>query len=227
MDYARILIALLALASSLSPAPTPTVDKASATPDHRHATTLQAGYRLEPWYADYPATRELDGATAHAQTPEQVADLQWALDRYAAAGLNLPYVEVWLHDKWASCSGTVAQGVSGYTTWREGLSIVMNCGTRHTLLHELGHVWDRHALSDADRAAFMALRSVTEWQDETWLQAGQEHLADVMAWALTPECDRHAQTAPRDEAAMAAAYELATGLQPLPCESGNEEGRPD
>lgn len=225
MSYARILNALVAFTLATSPATASADVKRVDSVVLTLEAVADAADRMRPWYADYPAAQELEGATAYAQTPEQVADLQWALERYAAAGLNLPHVEVWLHDKRASCTGTVAQGVSGYTTWRDGLSVVMNCGTRHTLLHELGHVWDRHAMSDADRAAFMALRGVTDWQHPTWLLAGQEHLADVLAWALTPGCDRHAQTPPRDGASLTAAYQLATGLQPLPCDAGSQEGR--
>lgn len=216
MKYARILIALMAMASNLMPAPAPATVKAIGSPVVATETVLDAGNRRQPWYADYPATTELEGATVYAQTAAQVADLQWALERYAEAGLELPHVEAWTHDKRASCSGSVGQGLSGFTTWRDGVSIVFNCGTRHTLLHELGHVYDRHMLTDAEREAFMQLRGVSEWQHDIWLQSGQEHLADVLAWALSPGEDRHAQTEPRDEASLTIAYQLATGLQPLP-----------
>jgi hypothetical protein len=137
------------------------------------------------------------------------------LARYSAAGLELPYVEAWLHDRRSACESPVGQGRSGFATWRDGVSIVFGCGTRHTLLHELGHVYDRYTLSDADREAFMALRGVTAWQDAVWLQSGQEHLADVLAWALSPTEEQHAQTQPRDAASLTAAYELATGFEPF------------
>jgi hypothetical protein len=229
MLYARTLFALLALVSTLPPT-VATEKPASHARRSESTVAVESGadrrdHRREPWYADYPASQEIDGAMAYAQTPEQIEDLRWALERYAAAGLDLPHVEAWLHDRRTFCDGPVRKGRSGFATWRNDVSILFNCGSRHTLLHELGHVYDRHTLTDADRAAFMALRGVTEWQADVWLQSGQEHLADVLAWALSPASDRHAQTEPRDEASLWAAYELSTGLEPLPWAQRGKEGR--
>ncbi len=215
MKHARAVLAPLALMLSLLPSATaPWVD-AEPVVGASPASAVPESKRHAPWQADYPATREVDGATVYAQTEAQVADLVWALERYASAGLELPHVEAWLHSARSYCDGPVRKGRSGFATWRGGVSIVFGCGSRHTLLHELGHVYDRHMLTDEDRAAFMALRGVSDWQDDVWLQSGQEHLADVLAWALSPVEDRHAQTAPRDVDSLVDAYRLATGLEPL------------
>jgi hypothetical protein len=218
MSHIR-LIALVALLVTLAPAPplggggAPGHLVADETEALSH-TVRELPRTLHPWYADYPASIEIDGATVRAETPSQVDDMIWALDRYETAGIDLPHVQAWLHDRRAGCNGPARKGRAGFATWRNDQAVVFACAERDTLLHELGHVYDRHALTDDDRNAFMELRGVDEWHDPTWLEAGEEHLADVLTWGLD-DGRPNVRTMPRDEDALVAAFTRATGVDPL------------
>ncbi len=220
MDFTRTSVAALALMLVVSPAQ---AGERSAGPPGKQVSNLTALSHTnpevpqlhDPTRADYPVKVELEGATVYAQNNRRVDDVQWALSRYVEAGIELPFVQIWMHGTRSGCAGSELKARSGFATWRDGTAIVFVCNSNYTLLHELGHVFDRHALSDADRERFMALRGVGEWQAGAWLEQGQEHLADVLAWGLGETATRYGRTQPNDEASIAAAFIAATGVEPL------------
>ena len=222
MKYTRTFVSFVALSLLVSPL---TAERGAVESSGRPVgtdapvlthTVRETSHAPDPRLADYPATTKVAGAMVYAQTADQVDDFVWALGRFAQAGIELPFVEAWLHAKRSGCDGPERKGRGGFTTWREGRPVVFSCATRDTMLHELGHVLDRHVLTDDDRAAFMAARGVDRWQGVAWLRAGQEHYADVVAWGLSDQRWRHGRTEPNDPAALAAAFVLATNALPLP-----------
>jgi hypothetical protein len=92
---------------------------------------------------------------------------------------------------------------------------VYSCGTRFTLLHELGHVFAYEHLTDEDRAAFVATRKADAWRADQWSRSGSEHAADIIAWGLHPEHVRPSRTLPNDDASLTEAFVLLTGTPPL------------
>lgn len=219
MKRTTTFFAWAAMAVSMSPVPAGHEVAAAATQPvavRSAPATAASGAPLgHPADADYPVVVELAGAVVRAQTETQASDFAWALDRYARAGMELPEVEAWVQSTRSGCAGPSLTLRSGFATWRDGRAVVFACAGRYTMLHELGHVFDRHALTDADREAFMQLRGVDSWQDGEWLEMGQEHLADVVAWGLDETTARAGRTRPNDDASLAAAFELVAGVPPL------------
>jgi hypothetical protein len=170
----------------------------------------------EPWAADYPATVETDGATVYASELELVESVHWALERFAAADLDLPHVEVWMHSERWGCQGSDIEPKAGYYVRRNGTHVIFSCGPRFILLHELAHVWDHHTLSADIRDAFLEERGLESWGGGEWRLRGAEHLANVIAWGLDDQHTRPMSTAPCDNAGLYRAFAVATGgAEPL------------
>lgn len=153
-------------------------------------------------------------ATIYAETQEQADMAIWATDRMAAAGLPLPATTIYLHTDRADCSSDPNRLLNGYYAQVDGENIVHSCGNRWTLLHELAHVWDKNYLDDEKRQLVLDHQGLKSWSHETWNQAGGEHLASIVAWAL--EGTHPTRIGYYDQQHLAAAYELATGSQPPP-----------
>jgi hypothetical protein len=126
--------------------------------------------------------------TASGLTPDQVAIVEWAVERYAAAGLALGPFAVVAHDSTEPCLGRPAAH-----TVVDGRSVVHLCAVQDrpvaewTMLHELGHAWDVAALTEPRREAFLEVRSLVAWRNddpERWAERGAEHAAEVLVWGL-------------------------------------------
>ncbi|MDJ0923455.1 MAG: hypothetical protein QNJ77_02745 [Acidimicrobiia bacterium] len=166
--------------------------------------------------ADRPATSVL-GATE--QETEMV---EWALGRFAAAGMELPAVKVGFFTDYEDCLGFI-----GY--FRTSTRTVFMCNRggeervpEHTLIHELGHAWADHNLEAADREAFMELRGVEFWNtggsgaaSPAWWQRGYEHAAEIIAWGLA-ETPFHSMWLHTELCTdLASAFTALTGIEPL------------
>ena len=229
MSHTRTAIAILSLATITVPtfsggaetaalgSPEISIETTSTTMPEP-ATVLEQPREIldsqRPWFADYPATTDVAGNRVFAQTEDQVAQVQRALDVYASVGLDLPHIEFWTHDTTAGCMADDGGLRAGYLLrGRETWTIFM-CGSDFTLLHELGHVWDNQAMTDDKRAEFLTLRKADAWSGVEWSRAGGEHLADVLAWGLSGGEVRPSRTLPNDDASLAEAFETATGFAP-------------
>ena len=107
--------------------------------------------------------------TGMAAAEEQATQRSLAL--FGQAGLPLPPVEIRRHRDTAGCNG------------HEGLhrrfgerSVIDICTTesgdyeQRTIIHELGHAWSFHYMTDAQRTAFQQLRGWSAWlnNDQAW-----------------------------------------------------------
>jgi hypothetical protein len=199
-----------------------TMDEVEAPPTTTSAPARQelqtAGERLVRQEAtiEIEAVEEKETSitetTIHTENQDQHDMVVWALGRYEQAGLELPPVEIHIHSDRSGCNGLNGYlGGSEETGW-----IVHSCGVDFTLLHELGHAWDRHMLDDEIKAEFLELAQADVWRDtEDWLLSGEEHAANVLAWALMEDRINQTRTRPFDSDSMLNAYEILTGEEPL------------
>jgi hypothetical protein len=121
-------------------------------------------------------------------SPEQAVMLDWALALFDAADLALPPLRVIAHDSTDPCDGR-----DGAHFYESGRSTIHLCTSEtgpaqeFLYLHELAHAWDHHALSDERRGTFLALRGLTEWNNDDadgWHDRGAEHAAEIVMWGL-------------------------------------------
>lgn len=111
--------------------------------------------------------------------PEEMAMVEWALDRFELAGLELPDLRV--EFKTAGCR---SRGLYNRNTQ----TIEICDGRKMTLLHELAHAWDHFATFDRD--GFLALRELEFYFGPAGTAAadqGVEHIAEIVAWGLMDE----------------------------------------
>jgi len=100
--------------------------------------------------------------SAGASTDE-LAHVEWALDRLDLAGIRIPDPRIEFFDDYASCNMC-----EGLMRMKDGAIIVLQCGRtaaqiRRNLLHELTHAWDlgTDELDDRQRRQFLAMRAST------------------------------------------------------------------
>lgn len=154
-----------------------------------------------------PETERPQVTKVVAETPELRDQVEWALSRYAEAGLELPVMNVYAHVHRSECGG-----LFGYFSRSEnGDYAVHSCGVEFTLLHELGHAWAEHNLDEQTRAKFLELADADEWKGDDWLSSGSEHAANVLAWGLVETRINQTRTRPYDHASMLEAFGILTG----------------
>jgi hypothetical protein len=217
MSNARTLIAAIVITLI-----TPAVPSEAPSP----ATSTGSPASIEPGSATRPADRgrgatlptisaattvHLDGATVYAENQAQLETVEWSLRRYADHGLELPHVTVEMRSI-GKCPTPDGRQLSGSLAIVDGEYRITVCGERRTLLHELGHVWDKHNLTDEIRDRFMELRGVGSWRHDAWHLAGGEHAAETMTWALDSMFLPPSRIPNRSTAALAAGFELLTGM---------------
>ena len=154
-------------------------------------------------------------ATVYAENYDQVANVEFALSRFAEMGLELDEFEVRYFSDAEECASDTGRARAGYLAFGNGRYVVYNCGTVFTLLHEMAHVYDVQSLDEATRQAFLAERGLVSWTHDEWAHAGGEHLADVLAWGLQDGNVRPSRTTPNDDESLYKAFVVATGSDPL------------
>ncbi len=149
--------------------------------------------------------------------------VEWALERYAAASLDLPEVAVSFPTDRGVCHG--ADGRWEHVTG--AADRVMICVThekpeveeewqRRALIHELAHAWGEVAIDAIDRQRFLALRGLEAWNDpgDEWGRRGTEHAAEIVSWGIIDQ-QIHMWKLPNASCpAMTAGYRLLTGMMP-------------
>lgn len=166
-----------------------------------------------------------------ASTPEQAAHAEWALSRFAAAGLQLPPLRIVFHDNYEACGmreGVLRVSASDTTVTRTIHSCEPNSTRlRRNLLHELSHAWDQsQAISAATRAEFLVMRGLESWDNDTlgWDQRGEEQAAEIMAWGLmkrqAPIPTDVGNQGAQDPSSLERAFTLLTGRAPLAAPPG-------
>ena len=177
----------------------------------------------EPEPVEAPDLR-YDDVLLFFTSPEQEAIAVDSLERFAAAGLDLPEgLEIHFHDDSEACGGHArAIAVHGLETER----IEMCTSHDFTLRHELGHIWVWEHLEDADRDAFIEERELPTWSDVAfpWDQRGTEHAAHIIAWGLGDVPIRLSEISVYDFDYLTEGFQLLTGRLPL---HHSEDGLPE
>jgi hypothetical protein len=155
-----------------------------------------------------PSTRlEVSGGTA-----DQRQLLAWAVDRFEAAGLELPPLEFRFTDDRDACAQHLGYYRDG-TIWfcHEGTSDMAERG----IVHELAHSWIETTLPTDVRARFLELRGLSTWNDPgvSWDERGSEQSAEILAWAIGDQATgiRAPSFAENSRPELAAAYRVLTG----------------
>lgn len=160
------------------------------------------------------------GSADDSISVDDLGRLEWTHDRYLAAGLPFPEVDIEFHHDDAPCEGNMGT----LRRQEDGSRIVRVCADHHdpairdswrrkTIVHELAHVWEARHLSDEVRAEFMQLRGLDHWNDRTepWHDRAIEHAAEVITWGIGDPAWRFATLPDSACEQMAEAYELLTG----------------
>jgi hypothetical protein len=131
------------------------------------------------------------GITIESTSPAWTRRVEWGLDRFRDAGLQLPAMAIAVHDDVAPCDGN-----SGLYLPSDPVEVhlctpgpVDSRTARLTTLHELAHAWAESQLSTDERAAFLELRGLDVWYDPRIPrhERGMEHAAEVVSWGLMDE----------------------------------------
>ena len=150
-----------------------------------------------------------------AEDPDQLVMANWALGRFEEAGLELPDLHIVFPGRDLSlCNGAPATAL----TRQRPIEIRLCWNDRFILLHELGHAWDAHNLTEDRRESFMALRAeVDAWTgvDVPWARRGLEHAANVIACGLLEDPYPISRTYPNDPENLIEAFLELTGVAPL------------
>ncbi len=157
--------------------------------------------------------------------------VQWALLRFDEAGIALPDLRSIRFSEFdRSC-----HGVNGRTEFDAATADVLLCyhehdlagderwaqtetDCKHTILHELAHVWMRQHLDATDREAFTESVGLRTWVDGDvmpWDEQAREVAAETMAWGLLDTPMTMYKIGAPDLETLTAGFELLTGRPPL------------
>jgi len=142
-------------------------------------------------------------------TPQAREMIAWAVDRFAAAGLQLPDLQIAFP---TYCSGKRALYHSSGPVHGVDFCRI----AKRTILHEFAHAWDDTS-GAVDRPAFMELRGVTVWFggiDTPSDDQGAEHLAEIVSWGLMDGGSTIPLIPNNSTDEMTAAFEMVTGRVP-------------
>ena len=145
--------------------------------------------------------------------------IEWGIDRFRAAGLQLPSTVVAVHTDGAPCDGNSGLFVHGDPA-EVHICTPRPADTRAArliTLHELAHAWAETQLGADDRAELLALRGLSAWVDpdlppHEW---GAEHVAEVVSWGLMDEEIRIIRIYDAEPPALVAAFDLLVHRPPL------------
>jgi hypothetical protein len=182
------------------------------------------------------------GGRRHAVEPAEVTiesassawvrQVEWAIARFDAAGLELPAVVVTVHADDSGCNGNAGLFRHGDPVEVELCSTadVGSRAARLITLHELAHAWAETQLTAQERHSFVALRGLDVWSDDRSVPRHEwaaEHAAEAVSWGLMDELVPIVRIHDTEPAALAVAFEHLTGERPAVCAAGSFCVSPD
>ena len=181
------------------------------------------GGRAEPAVETAPAEEHATVAVVHSigGAPLDASEMvDWALDRFAMAGLELPdRIAVTFDVSGRACDGSPgrchpeASIPEAIVCERDGTSAFRVNNRRITLLHELAHIWHWHRIdgwSDESRiVGGVPGDGSVDWHDRT-----AERVAVVISWGLLETKRRPVET-DLHCAELYTMFEQLTGRAPL------------
>jgi hypothetical protein len=152
-------------------------------------------------------------------TGQEAALVDWALDLYEAAGIELRPITIVFHSRdadWEPCNGAVAY----YTAKTRRVDMCNSTRPDHErrrwILHELGHAHTFATMSGDDVDSFTTESAASSWNDPVhrWQNRGQERAADIVAWGLNPDPEPIYWMRDIDCGRLTHLYRTVTGLTP-------------
>lgn len=213
-----IVGAVLIVADSPARNPRPVGQAPRTEPPAAHAASQSNARTDEQLLTDHQFA-----VTATALTDEQQGLVDWAEERFALAGLELPELAIRFDPSGERC-GT-ADGLYEQTSdgerivticIREGDTFATDLQRRRTLLHEFAHAWDFANLSDDDRDALGDMLGIERWNDDdaAWDDRGVERFAETFVYALLDQ-PRRALKVDLECTELVTAFRAATEAEPL------------
>ena len=156
-------------------------------------------------------------------TDAESALVDWAKDRFAQAGLELPELTVRFDPSRQLCGNN--DGLYQHTANAE--RVVTICAPeidtfaaqlqrRRTLLHEFGHAWDFANMSDEDHDELGRILGADAWNDhdDVWEDRGVERFAETFVFALLDQPRRQLKV-DVECSDLVSAFSIATGAGPV------------
>jgi hypothetical protein len=147
---------------------------------------------------------------------EQDEQVRYALERYAEAGLELPRVDVYLHDTKDGCRDNAGLYTPGVDMDRIDICV----DTSFIILHEFGHAWENRFGTDEAREELLQALDLEVWTGgDDYRARGVEAAANLIAWGLkAPSVAERGQAPNAERLDLFASF---TGVAPL---RGTDEG---
>lgn len=166
----------VSIAGPVGPPSTPQLTYPMPAEDHSAVSVVPTRRHLTPTDSSTIETTVAGGSSGQRDA------VAWALKRFADIGLDLPALHFDLHPDASACSGNRGFFSPSSTPW----TIAVCTDELIVVLHEIGHAWAEHRLTEADRAAYVEARGLESWNDpETpWRARGSEDAANTLAWGL-------------------------------------------
>jgi len=162
-------------------------------------------------------------SNAETLTDDEQAVVDWAMGRFAQAGLELPELTVRFDPSGELCrynEGLYHHAPNGerFVTICTGEydTFASQLWRRRTLLHELGHAWDFANMSAEDHDELGPILGADAWDDDDdrWADRGIERFAEMFVFALLDQPRRQLLVG-LDCADVLSALRTATGAEPL------------
>jgi hypothetical protein len=162
-------------------------------------------------------------SNAEPLTDDEEAVVDWAMDRFAQAGLELPELTVRFDPSGELCrynEGLYHHAPNGerFVTicTRDYDTSASELWRRRTLLHELGHAWDFANMSAEDHDELGQILGADAWDDDDdrWADRGIERFAEMFVFALLDQPRRQLLVG-LDCFDVLSALRTATGAEPL------------
>ncbi len=144
----------------------------------------------------------------HGATEHQAAIITWTVERFGEAGLELPPLDVYVHDTKSGCDGH-----SGLYSPRRSSDRVDICTDAvFIILHEFAHAWENRFATDSAREALLVEHELEAWSDRDvdYRKRGEEVAANLVAWGLAERPLTDVET--RKNADTLAEFQSLTGV---------------
>jgi len=182
----------------------------------RGSQVIESGVR-----AISPFVQTASGVEALTDVEQALVD--WAMGRFAEAGLELPELTVRFdpsRDLCRNADGRYQYTASGESVvsicTRDSESFAAQLDRRRTLLHEFGHAWDFANVPVGDHQQLGRILGANAWNDsdDIWADRGAERFAETFVFALLDQPARRLKVSV-ECSDMLSAFTTATGVEPL------------
>jgi hypothetical protein len=127
-----------------------------------------------------------EGPPTYQVTPATTSNeavIREAVDRFTAAGLDLPSLQIVFSDDERACNGHLGLFESSQQPWR----VTICSDLAFVPFHELAHAWIRSNIDQPTRERYLQIRNKPGWNspDLDWNERGVEDAAFVIQQNLT------------------------------------------